>query len=126
MKAMKYAAIRPLIILAPAVIVFFAMFALVHAQAQQGTQLQNPLKFNDISGFVAGALRVLVMVALPIITLFVVYSGFLFVTAQGNPGKLGEAKRNFLWVIIGALLIMGAWIIATLIGGTVSQLTSGL
>ncbi len=121
-----YATIRPLIVLLPAVIVFFAMFALAHAQAQQGAQLENPLKFKDISEFIAGALRVLVMVALPIITLFVVYAGFLFVTAQGNVGKLGEAKKNFLYVIIGALLIMGAWVIATLIGGTVSQLTTGI
>ena len=59
-----------------------------------------------------------------IITLFFVYSGFLFIFAQGNESKLTEAKRNFVYVVIGALLILGAWVIATLIGVTVSQLVS--
>jgi len=87
--------------------------------------LDNPLNpsFSSIPAFIAGALKALAMIALPIITLFLVISGFLFVTAQGNEQKLQTAKKNFLYVIIGALLILGAWIIATLIAGTVSQLT---
>ncbi|OGG80547.1 hypothetical protein A3A39_01510 [Candidatus Kaiserbacteria bacterium RIFCSPLOWO2_01_FULL_54_13] len=87
--------------------------------------LQNPLNssFSTIPTFIAGALKALALIALPIITLFLVISGFLFVTAQGNEQKLATAKKNFLYVIIGALLILGAWIIATLIAGTINQLT---
>ena len=87
--------------------------------------LDNPLRseFSSIPAFIAGALKVLVMIALPIITLFLVISGFLFITAQGNQQKLETAKKNFLYVVIGALLILGAWILATLIAGTISQLT---
>ncbi len=86
--------------------------------------LCNPLNsnFSTIPAFIAGALKVLVMVALPIITLFLVVSGFMFIKARGNPSELTKAKENFLYVIIGALLILGAWVIATLIGGTVTQL----
>lgn len=93
--------------------------------ADQTTGLENPLTFQDIPSFIAGALKVLVLVALPIITLFFVVSGFMFIAARGEPGKLNEAKKNFVYVVIGALLILGAWVIATLIGGTVSQLTNG-
>jgi hypothetical protein len=91
------------------------------AYAQQG--LQNPLQpqYGSIAGFIAGALKALVVVALPIITLFIVISGFMFVAARGNQSKLEKAKENFVYVIIGALLILGAWVLATLIGGTVSQ-----
>ena len=85
--------------------------------------LANPLRFKTIAEFIAGALQVLVIVALPIIVLFFVIAGFKFISAQGNEGKLGEAKKNFFYVIIGAGLIMGAWILAKLIAGTVSQLT---
>ena len=88
-----------------------------------GNSLQNPLQFNGIAEFIAGALKVLVMVALPIISLFIVYAGFMFVAAQGNTEKLSAARTNFFWVVIGAILILGAWVIATLIGGTVTQLT---
>jgi len=91
------------------------------AYAQATGELKNPLRFNDIQSFVAGALKALVVVSLPIITLFIVISGFMFVAALGKPDKLSKAKENFVYVMIGALLILGAWVLATLIGGTVSQ-----
>lgn len=109
-----------------AVSTYLSMWSVVLAQAAQDAMLKNPLsqEFQTIPRFIEGALKVMVMVALPIITVFLVYAGFQFVLAQGNQESLTKAKRNFLYVIIGALLIMGAWIIATLIGGTVTQLTS--
>lgn len=83
----------------------------------------NPLgpQASDIPSFISTALKALVVIALPIITLFIVISGFMFVAARGNEGKLAKAKENFVYVIIGACLILGAWVLATLIGGTVSQ-----
>lgn len=86
-------------------------------------QLNNPIKVDSISQFISEALKVMVMVALPIITLFMVYSGFLFVFAQGNQEQLAKAKTNFVYVVIGSILILGAWVFASLIGGTISQLT---
>ncbi|HEY4522372.1 MAG TPA: hypothetical protein VJH91_01900 [Candidatus Paceibacterota bacterium] len=106
----------------------FLIFAFpVLVAAQSAGTLQNPLNsaFSSVPNFIAGFLKVVVMVALPIISLFIVYSGFMFVLARGNSEKLSKARENFLWVIIGAILILGAWVIATLIGGTVSQLTTG-
>jgi hypothetical protein len=89
--------------------------------ANADTSLQNPLNFSDIQSFVAGALKALVAIALPVIVLFIVVSGFMFIAARGNQDALRRAKDNFMWVIIGAALILGAWTLATLIGGTVSQ-----
>src|SRR5262245_52544398 len=54
-------------------------------------------QFSSIPNFIAGALKALVIVALPIISLFIVYSGFLFVAARGNEAKLSEAKQNFVF-----------------------------
>jgi len=103
-------------------ILFLLVFSVSFVEAQG--QLQNPLNssFSSIPAFIAGALKVVVMVALPLLALAFVYSGFLFVKAQGNPTELGTARRNFMYTAIGAILILGAWVIATLIGGTVSQL----
>ncbi len=86
-------------------------------------QLTNPIKVDGIPQFISAALKVMVMVALPIITLFMVYSGFLFVFAQGNQEQLAKAKTNFLFVVIGSILILGAWVFASLIGGTIAELT---
>ena len=116
------------IVLALYTLIMFLIFAFpVLVAAQSAGTLQNPLNsaFSSVPNFIAGFLKVVVMVALPIISLFIVYSGFMFVMARGNSEKLGQARENFLWVIIGAILILGAWVIATLIGGTVSQLTTG-
>ncbi len=105
---------------------FIGTLALISVplQAHADSMLQNPLNsaFSTIPSFIAGVLRVVVYVALPIITLFFVVAGFQFLWAQGNSGKLDAAKKNFLFAVIGALLIMGAWVIATLIAGTVTQL----
>ena len=119
MKYMHRNAREILLIITNLAVMFFATIA----SAQTG--LNNPLNsnFSSIPAFIAGALKALAMIALPIITLFLVISGFLFVTAQGNQQKLETAKKNFYFVIIGALLILGAWILATLIAGTISQLT---
>jgi hypothetical protein len=84
-------------------------------------QFQNPLQTPDIQSFIATGLKALVVIALPIITVFIVISGFMFVAARGNQSKLEKAKENFVYVIIGAGLILGAWVLATLIGGTVTQ-----
>lgn len=101
-----------------------AQTAIAHAADCAAGALCNPLKpeFSSIPLFISGALKVIVMVALPIIVLFFVIAGFKFISAQGNPSKLDEARKNFVWVVVGALLIMGAWVLATLLANTVSQL----
>ncbi len=104
----------------PAFVVAFLFATGVHAAG-----IENPLSsdFDTIPKFVSGALKVMVMVAIPVISLFMVYSGFLFVFAQGNQEQLSKAKTNFLYVIIGSILILGAWVIASLLGNTITELT---
>lgn len=92
---------------------------------QSSSQLDNPLRFPTVAAFIEGLLRAIVMIALPVISFFIVLSGFYFVAARGNSGKLADAKRNFLYVIIGSALILGAWVLATLIGNTITGLVRG-
>ena len=118
MKEMLYSTFRQS---AAFVIAGAALFTGIPVSAQR---LENPLDqaYSTVPDFIAGALRVLVIVALPIITLFIVIAGFMFVKARGNSDELSTAKRNLVYVILGAILILGAWVLATLIGGTVTQL----
>src|SRR3989344_6953560 len=115
-------------ILTAVIYIVFPLLAYAAVDVAEGTAgvLRSPLNaaFSSIPGFIEGALKALVITALPILTLFIAYSGFLFVSAQGNSSNLEKAKQNFMYVIIGAILILGAWVIATLIGGTVSQLAN--
>ena len=103
---------------------FVLYFLIWTAGAEAQARLENPLNpaYSNISGFVEGVLRAVVMIALPIVTFFIVYAGFLYVSARGNATQLEKAHKNLLYVIIGAILILGAWVLATLIGGTVTQI----
>ena len=104
-----------------AFILGFCAFALPLAFAA-AQSLENPTRFPSIERFIEGVLRAVVYIAIPVIALFMVYAGFLFVKARGNSSQIDEAKKNFVYVVLGAILILGAWVFATLIGATVSQL----
>lgn len=86
------------------------------------TCLENPLRFSSIERFIEGVLQAIIMIAIPIIVAFIVYAGFKYIFARGSSSAISEAHKNFTYVIIGTIMILGAWVLATLIGGTVSQL----
>ena len=87
--------------------------------------IQNPLKpeISTFSAFLTTLLNIIITIAVPIVVLAVVYSGFLFVTAQGNETKLEKAKKVIVWTLIGGVLVLGAQVVATAIQGTVRELT---
>jgi|SRR5665213_2195814 len=85
------------------------------------TTFQNPAKDATFQAFIGDFLKAIVQISLPILTLFIVYAGFKFVFARGKPERITEAKKNFLYVILGAILILGAWVLATLIASTATQ-----
>ncbi len=89
-----------------------------------GKGFQNPLcnGLDTVAGFTEAFLNVVTQILFPVAVLFIVYSGFLFVMARGNSDKLGEAKSNFLWVVIGVALLLGAFALATLIKGTIDPI----
>jgi len=84
--------------------------------------LCNPLQFETISEFLKAMLGALEIIATPIVVLMIVYSGFLFVSAQGNPEKLATAKKAIMWTIIGAVVVLGASVLASAIEGTVDNI----
>lgn len=86
--------------------------------------LVNPIKYDDFSTFVAAVLKVAVEILMPFVVLAFIWSGFLFVRAQGNPAELEKAKAAILWSIVGAFILMGAWGFAQIISTTVSTLTN--
>ena len=88
-----------------------------------GAKLENPIKYNDLSSFVAAVLKAAVQVLMPFVVLAFIWSGFLFVRAQGNEEQLSEAKTAIYWSVIGAFILLGAWGFAEIIAVTVSNIT---
>lgn len=89
-----------------------------------GTGIKNPLSFCTLSEFLSALLDTIIMFSVPIVVLAVIYSGFLFVTAGENATKISNAKKILFWTLMGALIILGAKVIASVVQGTVGQLTS--
>jgi len=53
----------------------------------------------------------------------VIYTGFLFVMARGNPSKIEEARTALLWTLIGGVILLGAQGITLAIQETVTSIT---
>jgi len=83
-------------------------------------KLDSPLGTTDtIWKFALKILDLIAKIGYPVIVLAIIYSGFLFVKAQGKPEEIKTARNAILWTIIGALVIIGAQAIGYAIKGTV-------
>ncbi|MEQ1561227.1 MAG: hypothetical protein ABL899_00725 [Nitrospira sp.] len=66
--------------------------------------------------------KVVMPVAAVAIVCWIIWAGFQFVMAQGNPNAIKDAKNNLLWALIGAGILLGAVGISTVVQNTVSSL----
>ena len=85
--------------------------------------IDNPLKANSITELFLDLIEVVLVFATPIIVFFIIYAGFLYVTARGNPEQISQANRALLYAVIGGVLILGAFVILSVIQGTVDAIT---
>ncbi len=92
-----------------------------------GTKLINPLgEGTSINSFLLSILNIITNTIGPVIViLMMVFVGFKFVTARGEPGKITEARQMLLWTVVGALILLGAKVIAIGIKATVQALSTG-
>ena len=98
---------------------FFA-FVPQYALAQSIT-IDNPTSFANFADFVEAILDVIVQIGVPIAAIFIIYSGFLFVTARGNETKLEEAKKALLWTVVGTAVLLGSWVLAIAVSDIVAS-----
>ena len=85
-------------------------------------KLDNPLASSDIYAFIQSILEIVFRLGTVVAIFFIIYSGFLFITAQGDPPKLQTARKAFLWTVVGTAILLGSWVLATAIKGTIDQL----
>jgi NADH:ubiquinone oxidoreductase subunit 4 (subunit M) len=86
--------------------------------------LNNPIAFPTIQSLLVAVLNVVIIIATPIVIFYLIYAGFLYVTAQGKPEKIQEANKAIMYGVIGGVIILGAVAITTIIGSTVDQFSN--
>ena len=88
--------------------------------ATTNVKLDNPIKINDIEELLQAILTIVIGLATPIIVFFIIYAGFLYVTARGNPEQIKQASQALTYSVIGGVIILGSLAIATIVGTLVS------
>ncbi|MBX4188994.1 pilin [Candidatus Parcubacteria bacterium] len=120
------------------ILLFMLSITLVHAQDARGgtpsgpdavgstpggTSLPNPFKGgNTLPEFLK---KVIDTVVLPIgavlAVLGFIWSGFKYVMARGNENQIKEATTALLYTSIGTAVLLGSYVIANVIEGTINQ-----
>jgi hypothetical protein len=90
-----------------------------------GGALVNPLGTASLQTFLLDILGIVIQVGTYAIILMLVFVGYKFVAAQGNPGKIDEAKKALFWTVIGGLILLGCQAIALAIQATVTAIAGG-
>lgn len=80
----------------------------------------NPLSFTSITDMIVAIVNVVIVMSTPIIVFFLIYAGFMYVTARGNPEKLQQASKALLYGIIGGVIILASVAIMTIVKNLVS------
>ena len=85
-------------------------------------QLVNPTGIDNVFDlFDLLITEVLLPVAAVIAVVALIFAGFQFVAAMGNPDKLSKARKNLIYVLIGILLLLGAYAITQVIKTTLCE-----
>jgi hypothetical protein len=102
----------------------FSMIAnlLIFNSTYAQVSFPNPIKATDLRQLVKDILDVVVEFGAIVVVFFMVYAGFLFVKAQGDPGGLKKAKDTFFWTVVGGMIVLGAHVLSRVIKNTVDQI----
>ena len=83
--------------------------------------LNNPIAFTTIQDLLIALLNVVIVISIPIVVFFIIFAGFLYVTARGNPEQIRKAARALTYGIIGGVIIVGSVAILAIISDVVNQ-----
>ncbi len=96
-----------------------------NAKSDCTTQLCNPLlaQYGSLCDVLNGIILLVTQIGAVIAVLLIIWTGFKFITAQGNSDKLREAKKAFYTTLLGTAILLGASGIASIVVKTVLTVT---
>lgn len=115
-----------MILLAIFVVPFLAQAGGTGSGCGEGQLICNPFKQDSIKGLIEVIVKdIFIPIGGVIAVVMIIYAGFLYVTARGNTAKIGEAHKALLYAVIGAAILLGAWVISEAISATIDTLKKG-
>ena len=111
-------------------LVLFILPVFAYGQATGGNpstniSIPNPARGagNDLLSVITTLLREVVLpIAAVLVVLWIIWAGFTYLLAQGNPQKIKEAHQRLLWSLIGAGILLGAVSISAVVQTTIKAL----
>jgi len=112
-------------ILSLAGLMLWLMPAMAAAQASLGIEYgaETGLGTRDLKDTITAVLNVLLGFLGIIAVIIILLGGFKWMTAMGNEDKVGEAKKLIGAGIVGLVIILAAYAIATYVINTISEAT---
>lgn len=104
--------------------------SLLQAQATATNQelaieIDNPISnVSSVSSLVETAMEIVMKIGIPLLVLMVVYSGALYLFAQGNPNKIKEAHTALTYTLIGGVILLASWGIMQMIYSALISVTA--
>ena len=88
-----------------------------------GSGLMNPLRseYDTIPKLLLAIVEIILIFAVPVIIFFIIYGGFLFVTARGDTSQLEKARTTLTWAVVGGVVVLGAKALVDVIQATVDS-----
>jgi hypothetical protein len=102
-----------------------AFFAGVSWNNAHGAAVTFPTptpKVGTLFEFVVEVLKIVIKIGIPTVAVLFIYTGYLFVAAQGNEQELKKAKDALFGSVVGAAILLCAVLIATIIKNTIGEL----
>lgn len=83
--------------------------------------LTNPLSgINSIGGLVQNFVQIFSYIVILFAVLMFIYTGFQYITAQGNSTKIKDLHARLLYIVIGVAVVIGARVIIDVVINTLS------
>ena len=89
-------------------LIFFAIIALAYSAG--AIEIQNPIQAKSFTELIKQIAKAVRTIAVPLAVVAIIFVGFKFVvsSAGGNAKGLEEARKMFIWVMVGTAIIVGA------------------
>lgn len=87
-----------------------------------GGMIESPIAAKDLQQVVDIVVNIVQVLLIMATTLYLIYAGLMFVTAQGEPSKIKAARDALLWGMVGAALILAARVMVIALRGGVDNI----
>lgn len=93
-------------------------------------EIKNPLEARGVDTIYEFIRLIINDLVLPLgallAVLYIIYAGFLLVTARGDESQISRGKTAFTNAAIGTAILLGAWVIVQVVENTINSITGAV